>query len=642
MTVPADTNKVTYTGDGATVSFSTSFTFASNDQIAVTSVVTATGVETAWTLGTQYTLTGAGTGLAGTLTVDTSPTDYTPASTDTLVIQLKPAYTQTTALPRGGVVSSKDTLEPMHDNRLRQILRLKDDVDRGLKVPITETSGGEIPIVALRKGYMLAFNATTGDPEVTTTTTADMQSGATDAAASAASAETAKTNAETAQTAAELAETNAETAQTAAETAQTNAETAETNAETAETNAAASAGALAFKYTFSDTTTMADPGAGIVRLNHATIGSATAFAFDATSADTGNPDISDYIATWDDSTNTEAGTITLRKSGAPATFAVFDVTGSVTDNTGWLQVAVTYVAGNGTLTDADDLYISFTKSGDAGAGSGDLLAANNLSDVGTAATALANIGGIGAATTDTLTGKTIDADGTGNVITNIGSSEVKSEMISGQTEVTIAAGDSIIFSDVDDSGDLKRDTVQGILDLASGGNFTLISTAVASAAATVDITFTPGDADTFLIECAGVVPASDGVVPWLRTSTDGGSTFDSGASNYQSQLIGAAGSAAAGVQSLETKMIMGGANYEVGTAAGESMSGWIRIHKPADTALYSSVSWQFQSLNSATQAATVSGGGSRLSAADIDAVQFLFSSGNVESGRFTLYKITHA
>ncbi len=71
----------------------------------------------------------------------------------------------------------------------------------------------------------------------------------------------------------------------------------------------------------------------------------------------------------------------------------------------------------------------------------------------------------GKATTDVLTNKTIDADGTGNVITNIGSSEVKSEIITGQTEVVVAAGDSLIFSDVDDSGNLKRDTIQGILDL---------------------------------------------------------------------------------------------------------------------------------------------------------------------------------
>jgi len=39
---------------------------------------------------------------------------------------------------------------------------------------------------------------------------------------------------------------------------------------------------------------------------------------------------------------------------------------------------------------------------------GDLLAASNLSDIGTAATALTNIGGIGAATSDTLTNKSIN------------------------------------------------------------------------------------------------------------------------------------------------------------------------------------------------------------------------------------------
>ena len=39
---------------------------------------------------------------------------------------------------------------------------------------------------------------------------------------------------------------------------------------------------------------------------------------------------------------------------------------------------------------------------------GDLIAASNLSDIGTAATALTNIGGIGAATSDTLTNKSIN------------------------------------------------------------------------------------------------------------------------------------------------------------------------------------------------------------------------------------------
>ena len=149
MSVSSETNKVTYSGDGSTATFSTSFSFSSNDEITVTLVTNSTGAEAAWTLGTQYTLTGAGTGSAGTLTVDTSPSDYTPASGKTLVIELKPAFTQTTSLPRGGTVSPKDTLEPMHDKRVRQLLYLKGLAERAVKVPVGETSGGNLPVSAL-------------------------------------------------------------------------------------------------------------------------------------------------------------------------------------------------------------------------------------------------------------------------------------------------------------------------------------------------------------------------------------------------------------------------------------------------------------------------------------------------------------
>jgi len=74
------------------------------------------------------------------------------------------------------------------------------------------------------------------------------------------------------------------------------------------------------------------------------------------------------------------------------------------------------------FSDATLSFAGFTRSGDKGldgAGSGDLLAANNLSDVASAPTSLSNIGGIGAATTDTLTNKTFDANGTGNSVSNI-------------------------------------------------------------------------------------------------------------------------------------------------------------------------------------------------------------------------------
>ena len=45
--------------------------------------------------------------------------------------------------------------------------------------------------------------------------------------------------------------------------------------------------------------------------------------------------------------------------------------------------------------------------------------------------------------------------------------------LAGLTDTTIATGDSIVFADTSDSNALKEDTVQGILDLASGGGFTL-------------------------------------------------------------------------------------------------------------------------------------------------------------------------
>ena len=191
---------------------------------------------------------------------------------------------------------------------------------------------------------------------------------ATAAATSATAAAASETAAETAETNAETAETNAETAETAAQTAQTAAETAETNAETAESNAEASAGALAWKYTFDSSTSMADPGAGDVRFDNATVASVTNLAIDATSADTGSPDISDLIASIDDGTNTShEGFVTIRKSGTPATFAVFSVTGTVVDNTGWLQIPVTHVASNGAISDTNTLYISLTRSGNIGA-----------------------------------------------------------------------------------------------------------------------------------------------------------------------------------------------------------------------------------------------------------------------------------
>lgn len=71
------------------------------------------------------------------------------------------------------------------------------------------------------------------------------------------------------------------------------------------------------------------------------------------------------------------------------------------------------------------------------------------------------------------------------------------------TEDVIAAGDSVIFSDVSDGGATKRDTVQGILDLVT-------STAVKKISSTSLVTFTSG---------TGVIP-NDDTIPQITEGNE--------------------------------------------------------------------------------------------------------------------------
>lgn len=50
---------------------------------------------------------------------------------------------------------------------------------------------------------------------------------------------------------------------------------------------------------------------------------------------------------------------------------------------------------------------------------------------------------------------------------SVTNTQVAKTVITGQTDVTVATGDSFIYSDASDSGNLKKDTIQGIIDLAT-------------------------------------------------------------------------------------------------------------------------------------------------------------------------------
>ena len=117
------------------------------------------------------------------------------------------------------------------------------------------------------------------------------------------------------------------------------------------------------KLTFDSLTTNVDPGNGKFRQNNATFASVTALYVDNVDSD-GNATTA-ILDSWDDTgTSSNRGTLELRSVTTPSTFAIYTVTGSVVDSTGYRTISVTPVANTGTLSGI--IAFSFTRTGSAG------------------------------------------------------------------------------------------------------------------------------------------------------------------------------------------------------------------------------------------------------------------------------------
>lgn len=167
-----------------------------------------------------------------------------------------------------------------------------------------------------------------------------------------------------------------------------------------------------------------------------------------------------------------------------------------------------------------------------------------------------------------------------------------------------------------------------------------------SSLSAVDISLT-GGYDEYVIKFWTVIPATNGAALLLRTSTDAGATFDSGASDYLwgfsrnntgggstpgLYLSGGAGDAQF-VVSANTSSSTGMVN-----TAGYGTSGEIRIFKPSQTGatLLKSNALLFVSTTTLVE---IFSGGARVALADVDAVRLFFSSGNMASGEYQLYGV---
>lgn len=172
----------------------------------------------------------------------------------------------------------------------------------------------------------------------------------------------------------------------------------------------------------------------------------------------------------------------------------------------------------------------------------------------------------------------------------------------------------------------------------SGGSWTFISTTTASASATVDIALSGYSA--YWLKITNFLCSSDAQTAQIRISTDNGSTYKSGASDYRYLVMG--GVNAANVAQGSDAADHGRMSWttESSSTANETTNGFLLINTPP-VASYTGWSGQFGCPRAtSSQSAQFSVWGSYLATTAITNIRFLMSVGNISTGTFNLYGIS--
>lgn len=199
------------------------------------------------------------------------------------------------------------------------------------------------------------------------------------------------------------------------------------------------------------------------------------------------------------------------------------------------------------------------------------------------------------------------------------------------TALSTPATDDVIPI-VDISGtETKKITVANIIGMV------LLEQHTASSSATLDFTTGITSAyDDYIAELINVLPATDSVQLLLRFSTDGCANYAAANYIWQHLYIYGAGVVNWESSSSDTGICVGGAAVS-NTNAG--VCGTIRLHNPgAAGTTFKSVTMDTTRYVGAIPALVHdSPNGGNISIGAVDAIRFLFSSGNIASGTIRLY-----
>jgi hypothetical protein len=166
MTVPSQTSRSDYTGNGVATVFPYAFKITEDADLLVTTTSPA-GVTATLVLGVDYTVQGAGQP-TGSITLLTGPLpgDGIPANSYALAIQRSMVPIQDLDLRNQGPFLA-ELIESALDRIVMLIQQLWGSASRSLRLPASE-AGSELltvlPPLAERKGMAMGFDPTTGQP----------------------------------------------------------------------------------------------------------------------------------------------------------------------------------------------------------------------------------------------------------------------------------------------------------------------------------------------------------------------------------------------------------------------------------------------------------------------------------------------
>lgn len=243
--------------------------------------------------------------------------------------------------------------------------------------------------------------------------------------------------------------------------------------------------------------------------------------------------------------------------------------------------------------------------------------------------------------TTTITGMTVDADRAfslqfdGVLTLTHGSSLV----LPNDANITTAVGDIVTFQSVGaDSVIAISVTKADGTAVVGGGAWTLIGTQEASNDASLTQTGLDSTYDTYAIVISDMVPATDATKITVRFGDSSG--VDSAASDYQyhfSQSDAASGAYVGDGQTLAEIRLS-----QCGNAAGEGCGAMLFLHRPADGTTRPFLSGTHASID---ESSLVQGGhvfGARTAVITLDRIQIIAQSGNLSTGRFSVYGVSHA